>query len=86
MVVMREVLGVAAAKVASFTDLATKTAAFIEDNVSHEDIADDLVGPAIYTLLSDGDNAGDDLDDPCFSIVVTSYWRLIRCCEQSGSL
>lgn len=71
MVVMREVLGVAAAKVASFTDVATKTAAFIEDNVTHETISDDLVGPAIYTLLSDGDNAGDDLDDPCLSILVT---------------
>lgn len=71
MVVMREVDGVAAAKVASFTNIVTKTAAFIEDNVSHEAIADDPVGPAIYTLLSDGDNAGDDLDDPCLSIMVS---------------
>lgn len=71
MVAMRELNGVAAAKVASFTDIATKTAAFIEDNITHETIAADAVGPAIYTLLSDGDNAGDDLDDPCFSVMVT---------------
>ena len=71
MVVMRQLVGAAAAKVASFTDIATKTAAFIEDNVSEEAIAADVVGPAIYTLLSDGDNAGDDLDDPCLAIMVT---------------
>ena len=67
----RAINGGVVADIAAWTNLVTKTAVFIEDHVSEESTFGDEVGPAMYAIELDGDDAGDDFTTPMLTIMVS---------------